>query len=160
MYQVMIYYKNHAHVKRWDTPQNFFLAFIDELWKTPKIRILKKEKKKKKKNAGDSIILHMCTKNHNQVQFLRYGVTQFFLSFRANFCPLAPPAKTPENQNFEKMKEASGDVIILNLRNKKYNQMMYAYSDMECDRHIFCHFRSFSALLPHYWPGKSKLGKK
>ena len=88
MYQVMIYYKNHAHVKRWDTPQNFFLAFIDELWKTPKIRILKKEKKKKKKNAGDSIILHMCTKNHNQVQFLRYGVTQIFLSFRAIFCLL------------------------------------------------------------------------
>ena len=90
----------------------------------------------------------MRTKNHNQVQFLRYGVTQFFLSFRANFCPLAPPAKTPENQNFEKMKEASGDVIILNLCNKKYNQMMYAYSDMECDRHIFVILGHFLLFYP------------
>ena len=24
---------------------------------------------------------------------------------------------------------------------------------------IFCHFRSFFALLPHYWPRKLKLGK-
>ena len=30
----------------------------------------------------------------------------------------------------------SGDVIILNLCNKKYDHMMYAYSDMECDRHM------------------------
>ena len=28
--------------KKWDTPQNFLLAFIDELWKTGKIRILRK----------------------------------------------------------------------------------------------------------------------
>ena len=31
--------------------------------------------------------------------------------------------------------------------------------DMECDRHNFCHFRSFFALLPHCWPWKLKLGK-
>ena len=29
---------------RWDTPQNFLLAFIDELWKTRKIRLLRKWK--------------------------------------------------------------------------------------------------------------------
>ena len=46
----------------------------------------------------------------------------------------------PENQNFEKMKKASGDVIILNLCNKKHDQMMYAYSDMECNRHNFLSF--------------------
>ena len=38
-----------------------------------------KKKKKKKKNTGDIIILHMCTKNHSQGQYLRSGVTQFFL---------------------------------------------------------------------------------
>ena len=32
--------------RRWGTHQNFILAFIDELWKTSKIRILKKWKKK------------------------------------------------------------------------------------------------------------------
>ena len=49
------------------------------------------------------------------------------------------------------MKKASGDVIILNLCNKKHNQMMYAYSDMECDRHNFLSFQvifcSFTPLL-------------
>ena len=48
----------------WGTPQNFLLAFTDELWKTRKIRILKKLKI----IAGDIIILHMCTKNHNHMR--------------------------------------------------------------------------------------------
>ena len=54
--------------RRWGTPQNFFLAFIDELekqlfikkncWSGPieNIRILIF-------NNGDIIILHLCTKN-------------------------------------------------------------------------------------------------
>ena len=54
-----------------------------------------------------------------EVQFLRYGV-RIFLSFWAIFCPFNPlPPNNSENQNFEKMKKASGDVIILNLCNKK-----------------------------------------
>ena len=31
-----------THMWRWGTPQNYLLAFIDKLWKTQKIRILKK----------------------------------------------------------------------------------------------------------------------
>ena len=42
---------------------------------------------------------------------------------------------------------------------QKLDQMMYAYSDMECCRHTFCHFRPVFALLPHYWPQKLKSGK-
>ena len=61
----------------------------------------------------------------------------FFLSFRAIFCPLPLPPNTPQNQNFEKKKKASGEVIILHLYNKKHNQMMYAYSDMECEIYNF-----------------------
>ena len=38
------------------------------------------------------------------------------------------------------MKKASGDVIISNLCNKKHDHMLYAYSDMECDRHNFLLF--------------------
>ena len=41
-----------------------------------------------------------------------------------------PPPNNPENQNFEKTKKASGDVIILNLCNKKHDHRIYAYSDM------------------------------
>ena len=68
-----------------------------------------------------------------------------------HFLPFGPPApNNPENQHFEKMKKkkkkASLDVIILNLHYKKHDQMMYAYSDMECNSH----FRPFFVLLPHY----------
>ena len=67
------------------TPQNFLLAFIDELWKTRKIRILKKWTK----ISRNIIILHMCTKSQShEVQFLRYWVRQNFLSFWAIFCLL------------------------------------------------------------------------
>ena len=50
----------------------------------------------------------------------------------------------------EKKKKASGYIIILNLRNKKHNQMMYAYSDMECDRQFFVilgHFLLFYIII-------------
>ena len=40
------------------------LMFIDQLWKTKKIRILEE-----KRIAGDIIILHMCTKNHNYMRY-------------------------------------------------------------------------------------------
>ena len=55
------------------------------------------------------------------------------------------------------MKKASGDVIILNLHNKNIWCMfiqIWSATDI-----IFCHFRSFFALLPHYWPRKLKFGK-
>ena len=42
--------------------------------------------------------------------------------------------ETERKTKFWKSKKASGDVIILNLYNKKHNQM-YAYSDMEWGRH-------------------------
>ena len=55
-----------------------------------------------------------------EVQFLRYEVRQNFLSFWVIFCPfnlLSP--NNSEDQNFEKLKKTSADVIILNLCNKK-----------------------------------------
>ena len=119
--------------RRWSTPQNFLLAFIDELWKTRKIRILKKWKK----IAGDIIILHMCTKNHNHMRYSSWDKEwdRIICHFGPFFALLHSLPNNPENQNFQKMKKASGDVIILNLCNKKHNHMMYAYSDMECNRH-------------------------
>ena len=73
--------------RRLGTPQNFLLAFIDEPWKTWKIRILKKWKK----IAGDIILLHMCTKKPQsyKVQFLRFGVTHF-LCHLGHFLPFTP----------------------------------------------------------------------
>ena len=79
------------------------------------------------------------------------------------------------------MKKIASDIIILHVYQKTQSYevqflrygvkqnllsfwaifcpMMYAYSDVECDRHD-CHFRSFFAHLPHYWPPKLKFGKK
>ena len=86
----------------------------------------------KKKNAGD-IIFHMCTKSHNHMKYSSWDT-----AFWAIFCPFTPhPLTKKENQNFEKKKTASANIIILNLYNKKYNHMIYAYSDMECDRYNF-----------------------
>ena len=124
---------------RWDTPQNFLLAFTDEVWKTRKIRILKKWKKN---HAGDIIILHMCTKNDNHPSYSSCDTEwdKFALLFWVIFCPLPSSLhhpNDPENQNFEKIKKIFGDVIILNLCNKKHDKIMYAYSDMECNRQFF-----------------------
>ena len=90
-----------------------------------------------KKTVGDIIILHICTKNHNHMRYSSWDTEWdiIFCHFRPFFALLTPsPSNNPKNQNFEKMKKASGDVIVLNLSNKKHDHMMYAYSDMECDR--------------------------
>ena len=84
--------------------------------------------KTRKKIAGD-MILHIL--QLYEVQFLRYGVRQKIFVILGLFLPFIPPPPPPppnypENQNFEKMKKASGDVIMLNLCNKKHDQMMYA----------------------------------
>ena len=47
----------------------------------------------------------------------------------------------------------------LNLWNKKHDQMMYAYSDMECDRYSFLSFWAIFALTLLTTP-KSKIKKK
>ena len=118
---------------------NFEKPEKSEFWKT------------EQKIAGD-IILQMCTKKHNHMRYSSWDTKwgKLFLSFWAIFYP-PPFPNIPENQNFQKMKKASGDIIILNLCNKKQNQMMYAYSYMECGRHNFLSFQaiffSFSPLL-------------
>ena len=124
--------------KRWDTPQNFLLAFIDELWKTWKIRILKKGEKKKKKLLEISWF-YSCVPKATII--MSTELHRILLSFWAIFCPFTYHSpNNPENQNFEKMKKASGDVLILNLSNKKHDHMMHAYSYMECNRHTFLYF--------------------
>ena len=85
---------------------------------------------------------------------------EIFIFHFGLFFALLPP-NSPKDQNLKKMikmprdimlhmrtknqnhmRRSSGDAIILNLCNKKHNQMMYvyAYSDMECDRHNFLSF--------------------
>ena len=76
--------------------------------KTKKIRILKKNEKM----AGDIIILHICTKNHNQKW------------------------NNPEYQNFWKIKKAPWHIILL--RMCSINEDMF--SDIRCNRQNFLSF--------------------
>ena len=144
---------------RWGTPQNFLLVFIDELWKTRKISLFKKWKK----IAGDIIILHMCTKNHNHMRYSSWDKEwdRIICHFGPFFALLHSLPNNPENQNFQKMKKASGDVIILNLCNKKHDHMMYAYSDMEClHRHNFSSFQAIFCSFAPLLTSKTKIWKK
>ena len=61
------------------------------------------------------------------------------------FCPFNPQN---QNQSFEKLKKASGDVIILDMCTKLHDHMMYASWDMECNMHNF--FVTFGHFLPFY----------
>ena len=54
----------------------------------------------------------------------------------------------PENQNFEKMKKPLEDIIILQMFTINDSHVIYGFSDMECNRQIFCHFGPCFALLP------------
>ena len=63
-------------------------------------------------------------------------MTDRIFSHFGPFFPLLPPNNS-ENQNFEKMKKASGDVIILHMCTKNHDHMMHASRDKECDRHNF-----------------------
>ena len=62
--------------------------------------------------------------------------------------PPTRPAKNLKNQNFEKMKK---------LLEISFYTCVPRYG---CNHTIFCHFGSFFALLPHYWPQILKIEKK
>ena len=134
-------------------------------------------KKKKKKTPGDIIISHLCTKNLqdkiysswnkecNERAGTRYGSwdteweTEFFVIL-GNFLSFYPP-NNPKNQNFEKIKKASGDVTILHMSIKNHNHMMFTSWGMETDRHNclsfwtnFCPFTPILTLKIKIWKCK------
>ena len=76
---------------------------------------------KMKKLLGDIIIFHMCTINDNDMMHGSWDMEhdgQNFLSFGLSFLPFYP-TNNPKNQHFEKIKRASGDIIILALTAQK-----------------------------------------
>ena len=144
--------------KKWGSPQNFLLAFIDELWKTQKIRILKKMKKN-------------CWRYHHftqvyqklqsyETQFLRYWVrqTEFFV-ISVHFLPLYTP-DNQKNRNFKTMKKASWDLTTLQMCSKNHDHMMYASWDMEYDRPNFLSFWIIFCLFTPLLTPKIKIWNK
>ena len=79
--------------------------------------------------------------------YKRYRVIDIiFCHFGSFFLPFYP-VNNPENQNFEKIRTASGYVIILQMCTKNHDHRMYASCDIKCDRH---NFLSFWAIFPLY----------
>ena len=70
--------------------------------------------------------MHVYQKSQSYyVQFLRYRVrcAEFF-DISGHFLPLHL-SNDPENQNFEKMKQPPGDAIIIHMRTKNDDHIMY-----------------------------------
>ena len=119
-------------------PQNFLLAFIDELWKTWKIRILKKWIKKLLEISSFYTCVPKATIIWSTVPEIQ-SWTEFFYHFGPFFALYIPP-DNPENQNFEKMKKSfwrchhfklvqqktqSYDVCLLRYGRRRHNFLLF-----------------------------------
>ena len=94
-----------------------------------------------KKLAGDIIILHMCTKNHNHMVYGSWDMEcnrENFLSFSTVFCPYTP-LTTQKIKIFKKMEKLPGH-IILHRCNINDSHMMYGSQDTKRDRQNFLSF--------------------
>ena len=111
-----------------------------------------------KRPPRDIITLHMCNKNDNHMIYGSWDMEcegQNCFVILDHFLPLYP-SKKPKNQNFEKMKKAPGDIIILYICTINDNHMMHGSRDIEHDRQNFLSF--WNIILPFY-PKKSKFCK-
>ena len=108
-----------------------FLLFIPLT--VQKIKILKKWKKFLEISSFcicvPKIMIRCCT-----VPEIRCVTDVILISNFGLFFALLPP-NSPKNQNFEKMKQKPGD-IILHKCTKNYDQMMYGSWDMLCGRQM------------------------
>ena len=69
-----------------------------------------------KKMLRDIIILHLCTTNGNHIMYGSWDMEhgrQNYLVLLGHFLPIYTLKNNPDNQNFEKMKKAPGDITIL-----------------------------------------------
>ena len=108
-----------------------------------KFNILKKWKKRL-----EILLFHTCVlcKSYD-IWFLRYWAwkTNFFVILD-HFLPFHNP-KNPKNQNFEKMQKTVGDIVILPMRTKNHDHMLYCFWDMVCDR-CNCYFSFWDIFCP------------
>ena len=142
----------HLRISFWHLLVNFEKPEKSEFWKM------------KKKKCWRYHFKHVHRKPQLYEVYGSWDIEwdKIFLSFWTIFCsppPFRPPPNNPKNQNFEKMKKASGYVIISHLHTKKtiiscMLTLIWSATDI-----FFCHFRPFFALFPHYWPQKLKSGK-
>ena len=112
----------------------------------------KMKKKKKKKTLEDIIILQMFNINHSH---MIYGfsdiecIRQIFFVILDHFLPFYSP-NNPKNQNFEKLKQAPADMIILQSVPKIMiiycTVLRYGTNGFNCYFSFGAIFRTFTSL--------------
>ena len=138
--------------RRWGTPEKFLLAFLDELWKTWKIKILKKKKKKS----------YTCVPKATIMRFLRYRVRIFFVIL-GHFLPFyLPPRNNPEQKTkIWKNEKSIWRCHHFELEQQKTNDdhMKNGFLDIEHDIQNFFSFRAIFCPFTPLTTQKSKLWK-
>ena len=108
--------------------QNFFVILDCFLPFYPPTNPKNKNFEKLKKDPGDIIILHKCTKNHDQMLYCSLDMARNrfnYFSFWAIFYPFISLAAQKIKIKKKKTKKTPGDIIILHIYTKNYDQMMY-----------------------------------
>ena len=126
-----------------------FLSFWIVLPFYPQNNLKNQNFEKILKMPGDIIILHMCTINDNHMMYGSWHIKHDghnFLSFWFIFCTFIP-LTTQKIKILKKWKKTPEDITTLHMCTLNENHMMYGSWDMERDRHNFCHFGLFFALL-------------
>ena len=94
---------------------------------------------KKKKTPGDIISLHNCTKKHDHIIYCSWDMACdkyiCYFSFWSIVCPFTP-LRAQKIKISKKWKKAPGDIIMLHMCTKNYNQLMYSFWDMVNDRQM------------------------
>ena len=130
---------NHVMHDSWDKERDrhnlsFWTVFclFTSLW-TQKINILKKWKQTWRYYHFTNV--YHKWQSYNVSLLIWSGTENYFCHF-GSFFALLPP----KDQDFEKMKKTSGDIIILRRFTINDNHMMYSFWDHEHDRQTFLWF--------------------
>ena len=140
---------------RWGTTQNFILAFIDELWKTWKIRLLKNEK-----ICWTYHFTHVYQKPITWGTVSEIWIETGFFSFWVFLCPFNPLPSPLTIQKNKILKRKNHLEMSSFYTSTTKNTIIWCMLTQIWSAHIiFCHFRPVFVLLPHYRPWKLKFWK-
>ena len=137
--------------RRWGAPQNFCLAFSDELEKQLLLKKMLKKANKKCKNFNiyNTVFFKKNKEKHLEISLFYTCVLKSWwydlcswdiecdrlkLVIMGLFLPFFP-LKPPKNQNFEKVKKIAGDIIILHkfIKNHGHEVRFLRYGVRQAD---------------------------
>ena len=98
-----------------------------------------------KKLAGDTIILHLCTKNHNHIMHSSWDTEwDRLIVILGLFCPFIPSLTVPKIKILKKNEKMPRVIIYLYIQVyhkwRSYNHTIYGSWNIRCDRRKFLSF--------------------